>query len=62
VACVGQEGLKEGGEDNVDMVGGSHWCECEGEDVGCTSVQTKLLWLSFALGMANRDPNGLGGS
>ena len=53
------EDPKEGGDDEVGMVGSSCWCNCKGEGVGCTPVQNKSPWLSFALGVANRGPNGL---
>ena len=51
---MSQEGIEEGREDDVGMVGGSHWCECKGEGVGCTPVQTEPPWLGLALGVANR--------
>ena len=59
---MGKEGIEEGRKDDVGMVGGSHWCECKGEGVGCTPAQTKLPWLSVALGVANGASDGLGGS
>ena len=50
---MSQEGIEEGREDDVGMVGGSRWCKHEGEGVRCTPVQTELPWLSLALGVAN---------
>jgi hypothetical protein len=59
---VSQEGIEEGREDNVSMVGGSCWCKHKREGIGCTLVQTEPPWLSFALGVANGASDGLGGS
>ena len=59
---MGKEGIEEGREDDVGMVGSSHWCEREREGVRCTPVQTELPWFGFALGVANGGSNGLGGS
>jgi hypothetical protein len=53
------EDPKEGGDDEVGMVGSLCWCDCKGEGVGCTPVQNEPPWLSFALGVANRGLNGL---
>src|ERR1700749_4093727 len=60
-AGVSQESIEEGREDDVGMVGGSHWCEHEREGIGCTPAQTELLWLRLALGVANRGLCGQGG-
>ena len=51
---MGKEGIEEGRENDVGMVGSSRWCECEGEGIRCTPAQTELPWLSFALGVVNR--------
>ena len=59
---MSQEGIEEGREDDVSMVGGSCWCERKREGIGCTPAQTEPPWLSFALGVANRASDGLGGS
>ena len=58
---VSQEGIEEGREDDVSMVGGSRWCERKGEGVGCTPAQTEPPWLCLALGVANRGLCGQGG-
>ena len=50
---MGNEGIEEGREDDVCMVGGSHWCERKGEGIGCTLAQTEPPWLGLALGVAN---------
>ena len=59
---MGLESPKEGGDNKVGMVGGSHWCEHEGEGVWCTTAQSELLWLGFVLRVANRGSEELGGS
>ena len=51
---MGKEGIEEGREDDVGMVGSSHWCEREGEGVRCIPAQTKPPLLSLAMGVANR--------
>ena len=56
-----KEGIEEGREDDVGMVGGSRWCEHEREGIGCTLVQTEPPWLSLALGVANGGSCGQGG-
>ena len=50
---MGQEGIEEGREDDVSMVGGSHWCKHKREGVGCILAQTELPWLGWALGVVN---------
>ena len=59
---MSQKGIEEGREDDVGMVGGSRWCKHKREGIGCTPAQTEPPWLSFALGVANRASDGLGGS
>ena len=58
---MSQEGIEEGREDDVSMVGGSRWCERKREGIGCTPAQTELPWLSLALGVANGGSCGQGG-
>ena len=58
---MSQEGIEEGREDDVGMVGGSRWCEHEREGIRCTLAQTEPLWLGLALGVANRGLCGQGG-
>ena len=43
---MSQEGIEEGREDDVGMVGGLRWCEHEREGIGCTPAQTEPPWLS----------------
>src|ERR1700742_5052575 len=52
-ARVSQEGIEEGREGDIGMVGGSCWCKREREGIGCTPAQTEPPWLSLALGVAN---------
>ena len=58
---MSQEGIEEGREDDVGVVGGLHWCERKREGIWCTPAQTELPWLSLALGVANRGSCGQGG-
>jgi hypothetical protein len=51
---VSQEGIEEGREGDIAMVGGLRWCERKREGIGCTPAQTEPPWLSLALGVANR--------
>ena len=44
------------------MVEDSCWCNHEREGVECTPAQSEPLWLSFALGVANKGSDGLGES
>ena len=59
---MGQEGIKEGGDNEAGIVGGSHWCEHKREGIECTPAQTKPPWLSCALGVANSSLCGPEGS